>query len=76
MTPRMGPMLVIAVILSQLASMPRLDTMYPSSLLLGTPNVHFSGFSLMLNLLRFANVVLRVATRLSACGVLTTMSST
>jgi len=32
---------------------------------LGAPNVHFSGFNLMLNLLRFANIALRVATRSS-----------
>jgi hypothetical protein len=59
----MGPILAMAVIFSGLASMPCLDTLYPSSFLFETPKVHFSGFSLMLNLRRLENMVSSVLRR-------------
>lgn len=42
LTLQMGLMLVMVVILSKFASMPRSDTMYPSSFPFRTPKVHFS----------------------------------
>ena len=42
-----GPILVMAEIFSELASMPCSETMKPSSTPLGTPKTHFSGLSLM-----------------------------
>ena len=66
LTLRMGPMLEMAVIFSGLASMPRLDMMYPSSFPFGTPKTHFSEFNLMLNLRRFANVVAKFVIRSQA----------
>ena len=42
LTLHMGPMLEMVGIFSGLASMPRLDTMYPSSFPFGTPKTHFS----------------------------------
>ena len=49
-----------------LASMPCSDIMYPSSFPFGTPKTHFSGFSLMLNLRRFMNVVANFVIRSQA----------
>ena len=66
LTLRIGSMLEMAVILSGFASMPRSDTMYPSSFPFGTPKTHFSGFNLALNLQRFANVAAKFAIRLLA----------
>ena len=63
LTLRIGPMLEMAMIFSGMASMPRSDTMYPSSFPFGTPKTHFLRFSLMLNLRRFANVVARFVIR-------------
>jgi hypothetical protein len=40
-----GPMLVMAAIFSELASMPRSETMNPRSMPRGTPKTHFSGLS-------------------------------
>src|SRR5437762_12082401 len=40
-----------------LASMPRYDTMKPSSFPEGSPKTHFSGFSFHLKRLKFANVL-------------------
>ena len=56
-------MLEMAVIFLGLASMPRSDTMYPSSFPFGTLKTHFSGFNLMLNLQRFMNVAAKFAIR-------------
>jgi hypothetical protein len=50
--------------------------MYPRILLRGTPKVHFSGFSLMLNHLRLLKVSYRSAMRLLLSRDFTTMSST
>ena len=63
---RIGPMLEMAVIFLGLASMPRLDTMYPSSFPFETPKTHFLGFSLILNLQRFMNVMAKFAIRSQA----------
>ena len=63
LTLHMGPMLEMAAIFLGLASMPRSDMMYPSSFPFGTPKTHFLGFSLMLNLQRFVNVVAKFAIR-------------
>jgi hypothetical protein len=41
--------LVAANTFSGLRSIPRWETIYPSNFLEGTPNVHFSGFSFILN---------------------------
>ena len=49
-----------------LASILRLDTMYPSSFPFGTLKTHFSGFNLMLNLQRFMNVAANFAIRSQA----------
>ena len=65
-TLRMGPMLEMAVTFSGLALMPHSDMMYPSSFPFGTPKTHFSGFSLLLNLWRFANVAAKSAVRSQA----------
>ena len=75
LTLRMGPMLEMATIFLGLASMPRSDMMYPSSFPFGTSKTHFLGFSLMLNLQRFMNIAAKVAIRLQARAILTTMSS-
>ena len=53
----------MAVIFLGLASMPRSDTMYPSSFPFGTLKTHFSGFNLTLNLQRFMNVAAKFAIR-------------
>ena len=63
---RMGPMLEMVMIFSGLASMPRPNTMYPSSFPFGTPKTHFLGLNLMLNLQRLANVVAKFAIRSQA----------
>jgi hypothetical protein len=63
-------------ILVGFASMLRSVMMYPRILLWGTPKVHFSGFSLMLNHLRLLKVSCRSAMRLLLSRDFTTMSST
>jgi hypothetical protein len=50
---------VIADTFSRLGSIPRWETIYPSSFLKGTPNVHFSGFNFILNFLRLSKVYAR-----------------
>jgi hypothetical protein len=72
----MGPMLVMAVIFSGLASMPRSETMNPRSMPRGTLKTHFSGLSFTSFALRHLNVVSRSVRRSEAFLVLTTMSST
>jgi hypothetical protein len=48
--------LVIANTSSGLGSIPQWETIYPSNFPEGTPNVHFSGFSFILNFLRLLKV--------------------
>jgi hypothetical protein len=43
--------LVMVDTFSRLGSIPHRGTIYPSSFLEGTPNVHFSGFHFILNFL-------------------------
>jgi hypothetical protein len=71
-----GPMLVMAVIFSGLASMPHSETMNPKSMPQGTLKTHFSGLSFTPFALRHRNVVSRSERRSEAFLVLTTMSST
>ena len=66
LTLRIGPMLEMAVIFLGLASIPHLDTMYPSSVSFRTPKTYFLGFNLMLNLQRFTNVAARSVIRSQA----------
>jgi hypothetical protein len=54
-----GFILVIADTFSGLGSIPRWETIYPSNFLEGMPNVHFSGFSFILNFLRLLMVSAR-----------------
>jgi hypothetical protein len=70
------PISVMDEILSGFTSMPRSVMMYPKSLLRGTPNVHFSGLSLMLNYLSLLNVSSRSAMRLLLFRDFMMMSST
>jgi hypothetical protein len=54
-----GFILVIADTFSGLGSIPRRGTIYPSNFPQGTPSVHFSGFSFILNFLRLSKVSAR-----------------
>jgi hypothetical protein len=72
----MGPMLVMVVIFSGLASMPRSETMNPRSKPRGTPKTHFSGLSFTPFARRHPKVTSRSERRSKAFLVLTTMSST
>jgi hypothetical protein len=71
-----GPMLVTAAIFSELASMPRSETMNPKSMPRGTPKTHFPGLSFTPFALRHQNVTSRSERRSEAFLVSTTMSST
>ena len=51
----------MAEIFSGLASMPRSETMKPSSMPLGTPKTHFSGLSLMLFARKFCKGLLKIS---------------
>jgi hypothetical protein len=55
-----GNIFMIVNTFSRLGSIPHREMVYPSSFPEGTPNVHFLGFSFMLNFLR----LLKVSTRL------------
>jgi hypothetical protein len=55
-----GFILVIVDTFSRLGSMPRRETIYQSNFPVGTPNVHFSGFSFFLNFLRLSKVSARL----------------
>jgi hypothetical protein len=66
---------VIADTFSGLGSIPRWETIYPSNFPEGTPNVHFSGFSFILNFLRLSKVFARSEMSHSSSRVFTTMSS-
>ena len=61
-----GHMLEMDVIFLGLASITRLDTMYPNSFPFGTPKTHFSGVNLMLILWRFTNIVAKFVIRSQA----------
>ena len=73
---RIGPMFVMAETFSGLASIPHSDTINPRSMPRGTPQMHFSRFSLILLALRHHNVSPWSATRPLAFLDLTTMLST
>jgi hypothetical protein len=51
-----GFILVIANTFSKLGSVPRRETLYLSNFPEGTPNVHFLGFSFILNFLKLSKV--------------------
>jgi hypothetical protein len=68
--------LVIADTFSRLGSIPRCETIYLSNFAEGTPNVHFSGFSFILNFLRLSKVSAMSEKSHSSSRVFTTMSST
>src|SRR3954463_16225550 len=55
------PSRAIVLILEGFASILRLETTYPSSCPVGTPKVHFPGFSFILYLRRLAKVSARSA---------------
>jgi hypothetical protein len=67
---------VIADTFSGLGSIPFQETIYPTSFPECTPNVHFLGFNLILNFLRFVKVSARSEMSPSSSRVLTTTSST
>jgi hypothetical protein len=71
-----GFILVIADTFSWLGSIPHRETIYLTSFPEGMPNVHFSGFSFILNFLRLSNVSARSKMSPSSSRVLTTTSST
>jgi hypothetical protein len=71
-----GPMSMMAEIFSGLASMLRSDTTKPRSMPLGTPKMHFSGFSFTPCYRSFVNTSVRSGTRFPVFLDLTTMSST
>jgi hypothetical protein len=48
--------LVIADTFSRIGLIPQQETIYPSNFPKGTPNVHISGFSFILNFLRLTKV--------------------
>jgi hypothetical protein len=58
-----GFILVIVDTFSGLGSIPQRETIYPSNFPEGTPNVHFSGFSFILNFL----MLLMISTRSEMC---------
>jgi hypothetical protein len=70
-----GSILVIADTFFGLGSIPRRETIYPSNFLEVTPDVHFSGFSFILNFLRLSKVSARSEMSPSSYHVLTMMSS-
>jgi hypothetical protein len=73
---RIGPIRSRAATFSGLGSMPRWETMYPSSMPRGTPKTHLSGFNFTPFSRRQSYATLRSLTRSSAFLVFTTMSST
>ena len=68
--------LSMALILTGLASIPRLETRKPSNLPAGTPKVHFAGFSFIRNFLKLSNVSLRSSNKVWLSLVFMTTSST
>jgi hypothetical protein len=71
-----GFILVIADTFSRLGSMPRRETIYPSNFPEGTLNVHFLGFSFILNFLRLSKISARSEMSPSSSQVFMTTSST
>jgi hypothetical protein len=71
-----GFILVIADTFSGLGSITRREIIYPSNFPEGTPNVHFSRFSFILNFLRLSKVSARSEMCLSSSQVFMTTSST
>jgi hypothetical protein len=71
-----GAISIITDTISGLGSIPRQETMYSSNFPKGMPNVHFSGFSFILNFLRLSRVSTRLEMIPSSSRVLTTTSST
>jgi hypothetical protein len=55
-----GFILLMADTFSRLGSITRWETIYPSNFSKGTPKVHFSGFSFILNFLRMSKVSTRL----------------
>jgi hypothetical protein len=71
-----GAIFVIVTTFSRLGSIPRQETIYPSNFPKGMPNIHFSGFSFILNFLMLSNVSTRLEMSPSSSRIFTTMSST
>jgi hypothetical protein len=71
-----GFILVIADTFSRLGLIPRWETVYSSNFPEGTPNVHFSGFSFILNFLMLSKVSARLEMSPSSSRVFTIMLST
>jgi hypothetical protein len=61
-----GFILVITDTFSELGSMPQRETIYPSNFSEGTLNMHFLGFSFILNFLRLSKVSAR--SEMSPCS--------
>jgi hypothetical protein len=70
-----GFILVIDDTFSQLGSIPRREPIYPSNFAKGTPNVHFSGISFILNFFRLSKVSARLEMSPSSFQVFMIMSS-
>jgi hypothetical protein len=71
-----GGCILVIVDTFGLGSIPHRETICPSNFPEGTPNVHFSGFSIILNFLRLSKVSARSEMSPSSSQVLTTTSST
>jgi hypothetical protein len=71
-----GAIRVIVDTFSGLGSIPRRETIYLINFPKGTPNVHFSGFSFILNFLMLSKVSVRTEMSPSSPQVLTTTSLT
>jgi hypothetical protein len=71
-----GSIFVIDDTFSRLWSIPHWEIIYLSNFLEGAPNMHFSGFSFILNFLKLAKVSTRLEMSHLSSRVLTTMSST
>jgi hypothetical protein len=70
-----GSIFAIVGTFSGLGSIAHWETVYPSHLPEGTPNVHFSGFNFILNFLRLSKVSTKSEMSPSSSRVLTTTSS-
>jgi hypothetical protein len=70
-----GATFVIVDTISGLGLIPHQETIYLSNFSKGTSNVHFSGFSFILNFLRLSKVSARLDMNPSASRVFMTMSS-
>jgi hypothetical protein len=70
-----GAIFIITDTYNRLGLIPRRETIYRSNFPEGTPNVHFSGVSFILNFLRLLKVNARSEMSPSSSRVLMTMSS-